>query len=133
MKDLFLLSVNSYNEDNVKQGEEVVPTSPETRRAIGLIETICARRIKKDPSDFALAVDAMSLIRNSLNLSDDTTSIKLVAKKGTTVVSIKWFYEHSRHFKHIPPECENIVNNTCSQNNDFSWTWLIVGTNDGVK
>lgn len=82
----------------------------------------------KEKGAFALAKDVTDLLRSVINPDKNVSNIKLAYITDTHIVSIKWFYQHSRHFMHVPPTCKEITTNTISQANDFSWTGVIVGT-----
>lgn len=82
----------------------------------------------KEKGAFALAKEVTDILRSVINPDKDVSNIKLAYITDTNIVSIKWFYQHSRHFKHIPPTCKEITTNTISQAKDFSWTGVIVGS-----
>lgn len=104
-----------------------LPEGKDTNEIVKKLDQIISGD-EKEKSTFALAKEVTDLLRNVINPDKNISNIRLAYITDTHIVSIKWFYQHSRHFKHVPPTCKEITTNTISQANDFSWTGVIVGT-----
>ena len=92
-------------------------------RIMAITELRSVLRLRGNISNLAHATALTAWVRENVITDDNTGSFTLKITTLSTVVSIKWFSQHSRHFNHLLPHCA-LVDNVVSQLNDFSWVSL---------